>query len=119
MTSEEEPRRVIPATPYSREIPIRNETRDRMTRVAARAQEWWDNRPSLTEMALRLHLQYIPIAVIAGALAVATTDEALDLHLADRAAAVQPDPHSNEIVQLGQEVIHQIGVEAKDLEDDN
>lgn len=71
-------------------------------------QKKWDNRPTILEV----HYLYLPLALMAGALAIGTVDETLHTHIAERMARVQVDKKDNILERSVEKAIHELGVQA-------
>jgi hypothetical protein len=61
-------------------------------------------------------LIYFPLAVIFGGVAVGMADETFDLHVGEKMAHVRVDPDANELTQIVQDVVRQVGQAAVDAE---
>ena len=104
------PERLEPRDPVSKEEFISQQPR--LFRFAHRAGELWRNRPS----ALEVHFYYLPMALMAGSLAVSMADETFHLRLAHAMAEVRVDQHDGFIERTFEHAVHEVGVEAQKAE---
>lgn len=106
----------IPETPYSRHVPAEPTEPTRGEQLAERARTMWKNRPSLLE----LHYAIAARALIYSgfiAAGVGMTDDALDLHIADKMAQVEVNEDHILPLQELEWFVSEVGQMAQDMQD--
>lgn len=73
-----------------------------------------NNRPSTFEATTWLMMR-APFIVFGGALAVHVADKALGLGIADDLASVRVDEDAHPVVQIGQDIVHEVGETAQEM----